>query len=812
VTVADMIVTGGDYTFTGNNVGIHAKTTDTTLTGATGSLDIQGGKVTLASTGEHNFEGGVRIASGASLQLGANNSGGTLVGNIANDGSVIFSRSSEITYTGNISGNGDVTQAGSGGTLTLTGTNTYTGDTTVSAGTLAGNIANNTNLTVAAGATYDGNGAPRSVSTLNGGGNVINPNGLTVQSGTFAGVISGAGSVTKTSAGTLTLSGNNTYTGNTNITGGTLAVTGTLRNGNYAGAIANDGSLIFNQTADQILSGNISGTGSLTKQRSGSLFLNGANTYTGDTTVAAGLLGGNGSISGSNLIVKSGATFSPGSNNDSTGTFTVNNAAVTFETDSMYRYEIDMTATGHDLLVVNNGDVFITNGAKLEVQFLRSGRPSDGESFLVIDAATSQFVNEVSGEKVLFTIPGNLSRRFDHEIKSDGYWITYTASNLAGKIQRYGTPNAIRAAEGVDEIDNLGLSDGLGGLYDALLDLDAADDRQGLADAFAQLHGEVFASNKEAAAQLQRRFLRHLPTAQERLLCDEFCVGEWNRWATLTGDWRERKNIGLYSGYDLRMAGVAVGFDRHIERNTLVGLAFGYDNAFQDFRTIRSQNTMDSFRAVLYKGWWNGNHFANAYAGYTRNEHQTRRNIDINNTLQGDTFSAVARSKYGDNMFSTGFEFGRELSSGLAPSLGMHYIYSSNPNVTETGSGVANLHVHGGNYHSLRMPMGAKWSRTLHNITGDHDITWTPELRAFYVRELADDSARVRTSFDSVREVSFAAESGKWGRDSARLGAGLETCWVTGHADRLSFRLDYDCELYKHTTTNTLAATVGVNW
>ena len=53
---------------------------------------------------------------------------------------------------------------------------------------------------------------------------------LIVESGSFAGVISGAGSLTKTTGGTLTLSGTNTYTGATTISGGTLSVS-SLANG-----------------------------------------------------------------------------------------------------------------------------------------------------------------------------------------------------------------------------------------------------------------------------------------------------------------------------------------------------------------------------------------------------------------------------------------------------------------------------------------------------------------------------------------------------------------------------------------------------
>ena len=51
---------------------------------------------------------------------------------------------------------------------------------------------------MAAGATYDGTGAARTVGALAGGGN-----DLTTHSGLFSGVISGAGALTKDGLGTL---------------------------------------------------------------------------------------------------------------------------------------------------------------------------------------------------------------------------------------------------------------------------------------------------------------------------------------------------------------------------------------------------------------------------------------------------------------------------------------------------------------------------------------------------------------------------------------------------------------------------------
>jgi outer membrane autotransporter protein len=159
-------------------------------------------------------------------------------------------------------------------------------------------------------------------------------------------------------------------------------------------------------------------------------------------------------------------------------------------------------------------------------------------------------------------------------------------------------------------------------------------------------------------------------------------------------------------------------------------------------------------------------------------------------------------------MFSTGIEIGRKLRFGqmqLVPSIGLRYIYLGSPSVTETSAADANLYVYGGDYNSLRLPVGAKLSRDLRSRNG---IVWTPEARAFYVREFCDASAQARTSFDGVRSVSFIADSGKWGRNSGRFGLGLNAK-LSG---RMNFRIDYDYEVYDHTTADQISTTLGVNW
>src|SRR5699024_12711293 len=86
--------------------------------------------------------------------------------------------------------------------------------------------------------------------------------------------------------GSLTLTGNNSYTGGTTVSYGTLiGDTDSLQ-----GSITNDAMLVFDQAGNGTYGGIIGGTGTVTKQGSGTLIMNGSNTYTGDTMVNAGTL------------------------------------------------------------------------------------------------------------------------------------------------------------------------------------------------------------------------------------------------------------------------------------------------------------------------------------------------------------------------------------------------------------------------------------------------------------------------------------------------------------------------------------------
>lgn len=156
--------------------------------------------------------------------------------------------------TGTNENNFGLTKTGVG-TLTLSGTNTYTGATSIQAGTLQAGAAGggtvfgtNSAVTIAnvAGATLDLNGFNQTIGSLTGGGSTGGQVSLgaatltlggTNASTSFAGVISGTGgALIKNGTGTLTLSGVNTYTGATTVNAGILTVASNTALGGAAGS------------------------------------------------------------------------------------------------------------------------------------------------------------------------------------------------------------------------------------------------------------------------------------------------------------------------------------------------------------------------------------------------------------------------------------------------------------------------------------------------------------------------------------------------------------------------------------------------
>lgn len=376
-----------------------------TLSGAnifTGALTISSGTVKLGTAGSGansplgTTAGGTIVNAGGVLDLNGftlataetlslNGSGIGSTGALTNSaGAATFSGAITLASTSTIGGSGNVelsgVVSGSGGlvktgtnTLTLSGANTFTGQTRIEAGTLSVSSLNNVGSassslgapsTVAAGTIDLGSGTTTGTLAFTGATYQSTNRVVNLAGTTGGGVIDGSGA------------GGVAFTSNLTVTGAgakSLTLTGSNSANAFSGAIVNG-----------------TDATSLVKDGTGTWTLNGsgANTFTGTTTVNAGTL----------ALAKTGGVTAIGGNlviGDGSGTDTVRldaanqiaaTAAVTFN------------AAGTPTLNLNGfsqtlGSIASTNtGAQLQL-----GSPGSATTFTVGNATNTTFAGAISG-------------------------------------------------------------------------------------------------------------------------------------------------------------------------------------------------------------------------------------------------------------------------------------------------------------------------------------------------------------------------------------------------------------------------------
>ncbi|MDR2513190.1 MAG: autotransporter-associated beta strand repeat-containing protein [Puniceicoccales bacterium] len=295
-----------------------------TLSGAntyTGATTVKAGPLALTGAGSIASSSGLTLGgASAKFDIAAATSGAIVRGlasTFATSEVIIGNKIFQVgtageadgagSFAGKIIGtNGQLVKEG-GGTLTLSGANTYTGATTVNTGILAlggaGSIASSTGLTLAANTGFDISGITSSATIKaftgdNGSTLVLGSKALTIGSagqangnGTFAGSITGSGALAKTGTGTLVLSAASLgFSGTTNVAQGcmdlhnaaalgsgqvTIAAGATLlagASGTYVNKLAGAGMFLVNSPVVATLAGgstsftgtvSVSGTGAV---------------------------------------------------------------------------------------------------------------------------------------------------------------------------------------------------------------------------------------------------------------------------------------------------------------------------------------------------------------------------------------------------------------------------------------------------------------------------------------------------------------------------------------------------------------------
>ncbi|WP_440637353.1 autotransporter domain-containing protein [Bradyrhizobium sp. PUT101] len=786
-------ITGAGQTLTFGGAG--AILVSNTIAIGAGGLTYDG-TGTLTLSGANTYTGGTIISSGT-LQLGNGGTTGSLVGNVVDNGVLAIDRSDTLTFAGAISGSGTFRQDGSGATV-LTGTNTYSGGTIISSGTL-----------------QLGNGG----ATGSLVGDIVDNGVFAIRRSdtlTLASVISGSGIFRQDGSGTTVLTGTNTYSGGTIIASGTLRLGNGGTTGSLVGDVVDNGVFAIDRSDILTLPGVISGSGAFRQIGTGTTILSGINAYAGATTVNGGTLAVNGSIASSSLltvnsggtvggtgtlsstVIAGGGTLAPG---NSIGTISVS-GSLTFDTGASYAVEVSPNAadrtniTGtatlagtvnavfapgsymarnYTILSAAGGlggttfDLLTTSG--LPVNFTASLSYGSTDVLLSLKAALgarqelatnpSNVANAING---FFNGGGTLPPGFVTVFGLSGAPLAGALAQLSGGAasgSQQTTFNAMSQFMGaMTDPFVLGRSDGVSASTGAAQFADAA-----AVAAYASTGGKSSTSERDAYAAIFRK----APVTAGPL------TQGWSVWAagyggTQTTDGNATTGSNTATS---RLFGTAVGADYRFSPNTVAGFALaggGTNFSVANGGTGRS----DLFQAGAFVRHTMGAAYLSAALAYGWQDVTTSRTVTIAGIDQ-------LQARFNANAYSGRVEGGYRVAMpwmGLTPYAASQFVTFDLPAYAEQALSGAN---------TFALSYGAKSvtaSRSELGLRADRsfaldDAVLTLRGRAAWAHDFNPERS-IAATFQALPGGSFVVSGAAQAPDAALTTASAEVKWLNG--------------------------------
>ncbi|WP_197685167.1 autotransporter outer membrane beta-barrel domain-containing protein [Herminiimonas arsenitoxidans] len=713
----------------------------------TGRL-VKNGNGIQTLSGANTFSGGVTLNAGG-LELGNNGALGTGALTVERSASIDASTalnvgnnislasgtvlnllgSNALTLGGPIYGLGGILKSGAG-TLTLTGANSYTGGTTINAGTLAigagGNLASTGGVNLTGTGTLDisasGNQTIGRLAGVAGSSVALGGNALSFGSANdsvFNGSIVGSGGLVKNGAGMQTLGGASTFGGGVILNAGGLSVGNNAALGTGAltvdGAstleassqvtLTNDVALNANLTVSGSnnlnLNGALSGAGILTKEGGGTLTLNGLNTYTGGTIINAGALRVSNTNSSAVTVNNGGTLMGTGS----VGSTTVANGAIVHAETGTLAINGDYQQSANGLLRIDaistaqygkldvSGIANFTANAKIDVD-VKGGNTLANNNVLsnIIKAGTLNATTfAVTDNSALFNFEAILN---SHSV--DLRVLSASTTGIADAVREQSTGSAAGAAKVLDGLLNGGASGDMATVVNAFGQL---SNNRDVARATAQSL-PIISGNQAVQGGLStfQGLVQNRNSSSSGVtgLSGGDAFTNKNAWGKVFGSRAEQDNRSGVAGFTADTWGLALGSDAEVAPGARFGMAYGYAKTSVEGNTDLSGTSqranIDSHVISAYGSKDIGGNRTFSFQGdIGLNDSKSTRYIDfggLSRTARADyrTYSAHVGAA-----IAQAFELNEKTT--LTPALRADYTWLKSQSYSESGADALNLNV-----------------------------------------------------------------------------------------------------------------------
>lgn len=814
-----------------NIIGATADTDFLALTGNntfTGPINVSSATLNISSDTALGSASGVLTLTDATLQsaTGSNIADSRTI--VLNDlGGTFDTNGSSSTYSGAVEGAGALTKVGAN-TLFLAGSNSYSGGTNINAGTI--NFNNNSALgsgaitfnggTLQAGAENLSIGLPM---TLNASSGTIDAAGNSL---TLSGVIGGSGGLTimstVASTGTVILSNANTYSGGTSINSGVLQIANDANLGVSAGTVTFNGgtlqagtsffsarNMVIGSSSGTIdtnsflivltgaISGGSSANGLTVTDNSGIgtglLYLTGASTYSGGTTVKSGTLelGANGALpGGGDITVNSGATFNMQGFTQTVGNYNPTGGGGTVS--MILRPGVtNLTVNGvgnftHDTLVASFTPQiipFVTPGFPFTpIAVAGSGSfsgPSTKTFANIIPPAAFSFTQNVVGNNLVLTT--NFVPFATSAVNSNQAAVANSieplrnspTGDVATVIGNLYTMNASQLQSALDQIGPISLASMQAiGLQGSSVESAAVSQRMAvLADGSS--HGGLSSYTVNARSPVPGDLIAS---------AGENDTGYWNQSSGSNSPWgfftsgvatagrlqEANSSSGLQPGYAFNTGGLTGGADYSFTDHLAAGASFGYLHGHASIYAPASGTVNNnSARYGAYATLFDENSRVNMYVGGAADFFTTNRGI----LFSGVSRTATASPRGSEiNLHPDASYDIKSVNWGtFSPFVGLNYDRLAVGGFTETGADSLDLSVAPQTAESLESSLGIKYSQKL---TGDW-YSWTPYGSLGWRHEFENQSRPIDAQLAAGGATQFSVNTGNYARDGTLVGLGF---------------------------------------